>query len=88
MADSIAVNVQSTAIHYHAYEGVDGTSRIKCSKCGDETTVEALLPLGMLPVTAANILRGAPLPGLARARHTDERNATPDAGGGEKRCDD
>ena len=82
--DSITVNVTTTAIHHHAYESVDGTSRIKCSKCGDETTIEALLPLGMLPVTAADILRGAPLPGLARARHTDERTTTLDGARGEK----
>ena len=83
MNDSITVNVTTTAIHHHAYESVDGTSRIKCSKCGDETTIE-LLPLALRYVTAADILRGAPLPGLARARHTDEGNAAPDAGGGEK----
>ena len=31
----------------HAYEGVDGTSRIRCRKCGDETTVEVLASLSV-----------------------------------------
>ena len=33
--------------HRHAYEGVDGTSRVKCRKCGDETTVEVLASLSV-----------------------------------------
>lgn len=33
----------------HEYEGVDGTSRVVCKKCGIETTVEALARLGLTP---------------------------------------
>ncbi len=28
---------------HHQYEGVDNTERVKCSRCGLETTVTALL---------------------------------------------
>ncbi len=64
MAESIALNVTTTTIHYHAYEGADDTSRVRCRKCGDEATIEELLPLGMLHATAADIMRDAP-PGEA-----------------------